>query len=172
MLPDLDGVEVVRALRARGRQTPVLMLTARDATADLVAGLHAGADDYLTKPFSFDVLLARLHAAARRGPAVKGVCLQVGDLTLDPAARLVSRGSRPLSLTRTEFSLLEYLMRRAGRVVTRRALIDGVWGSQRDVEANTLDAFVKLLRQKVDAAGTPPLIHTERGVGYYLREES
>jgi DNA-binding response OmpR family regulator len=145
------------------------MLTARDANADVVLGLNAGADDYLTKPFAFDVLLARIHALARRGPSVQSVLLQVEDLTLDPSTHSATRAGAALGLTRTEFSLLEYLMRRSGRVVTRQALIEGVWGSRRDVEGNTLDAFVKLLRQKVDGAGRMPLIHTVRGVGYEIR---
>jgi len=171
MLPDIEGYDVVRALRARGNRTPVLMLTARDANADIVLGLNAGADDYLTKPFSLEVLLARVRALARRGPAVQDVRLLVGDLTLDSSTRAVTRAGIPLSLTRTEFSLLEYLMRRSGRVVTRQALIDGVWGCSRDVENNTLEAFVKLLRRKVEGAGRHPLIRTVRGVGYSLREE-
>jgi DNA-binding response OmpR family regulator len=171
MLPDLDGFAVLRRLRAEGNRTPVLMLTARDANADVIHGLNAGADDYLTKPFSFDVLLARVRALARRGPAVQTVELTVGDLTLNPTTHTVVRGDSPLSLTRTEFSLLEYLMRRCGRVVTREALIEGVWGIERDVENNTLDAFVRLLRQKVDPTGRG-LIHTVRGVGYTMRDHS
>jgi DNA-binding response OmpR family regulator len=163
MLPELDGFDIVRRMRAGGNRTPVLMLTARDATADIVSGLNAGADDYLTKPFSFDVLLARIHALARRGPSVQTVPLRVADLTLDPSAHAVTRAGHALSLTRTEFSLLEYLMRRAGRVVTRQALIAGVWGTVRDVEDNTLDAFVRLLRQKIDPEGQAPLIHTVPG---------
>jgi DNA-binding response OmpR family regulator len=169
MLPDLDGFAVLRQMRERGNLTPVLMLTARDANADVVLGLNTGADDYLTKPFSFDVLLARIHALARRGPSVQTVQLRVADLTLDPSTHTVVRSGTPLSLTRTEFSLLEYLMRRTGRVVPREALIEGVWGTGRDVENNTLDAFVKLLRQKVDGAGRAPLIHTVRGIGYTIR---
>jgi DNA-binding response OmpR family regulator len=172
MLPDIEGFEVVRALRARGDHTPVLLLTARDTDADVVRGLNAGADDYLTKPFSFEVLLARLGALARRGPALHGVRLRVGDLVLDPSTRTVTRSGAALSLTRTEFSLLEYLMRRSGRVVPRQALLDGVWGCARDVESNTLDAFVKLLRRKVDAGGRPPVIETVRGIGYRVREAS
>lgn len=172
MLPELDGLDVLRHLRAAGDLTPVLLLTARDTNADVVAGLNAGADDYLTKPFSFAVLLARLHALARRGPSVHQVSLTVGSLTIDPSTRSVTRTGVPLSLTRTEFGLLEYLVRRCGRVVTRRALIDGVWGADRDIEDNTLDAFVRLLRQKVDGEGNPPLIHTVRGVGYIVRDGS
>jgi len=172
MLPEIDGFEIVREIRARGKRTPVLMLTARDANADIVSGLNAGADDYLTKPFSFDVLLARVNALARRGPSVQASPLQIGDLTLDSSTHTASRAGAVLALTRTEFSLLEYLMRRAGRVVTRQALIEGVWGSEREVEDNTLDAFVKLLRHKVDHPGRPSLIHTVRGVGYTLRSAS
>jgi len=169
MLPELDGFGVVRQMRDRGNRTPVLMLTARDANADVIKGLNLGADDYLTKPFSFDVLLARVNALARRGPANQTVPLRVADLTLDVSRHSVTRAGVVITLTRTEFGLLEYLMRRAGRVVTRQALIAGVWGADRDVEDNTLDAFVKLLRQKVDSAGRPALIQTIRGVGYMIR---
>jgi DNA-binding response OmpR family regulator len=172
MLPGCTGVEVVRRLRDDRNLTPVLMLTARDAAADIVSGLDAGADDYLTKPFSFAVLLARLRALVRRGPAVHGVRLQIADLHLDTAGHTVVRGDAAVALTRTEFNLLECLMRNAGRVVTRRSLIDRVWGAERDVEENTLDAFVKSLRQKVDAGHPQRLIHTIRGVGYTLREEA
>jgi DNA-binding response OmpR family regulator len=171
MLPDFDGFVVLQRIRDQGNRTPVLMLTARDANADVVLGLNSGADDYLTKPFSFEVLLARIHALARRGPSVQSVTLQVADLTLDPSTHGVVRAGVALALTRTEFSLLEYLMRRSGRVVTRQALIEGVWGPGRDIEDNTLDAFVKLLRQKVDTANRTPLIHTVRGVGYSIRSD-
>src|SRR6266404_4647270 len=145
MLPGLDGVEVTRRLRARKNQTPILILTARDSNADIVKGLNAGADDYLTKPFSFEVLLARVHAVARRGPIPRGVCLEVGSLQLDPAAREVRREGKALELSRTEFSLLETLMRNTGRVVSRDALIAAVWGWDAEVENNTLDVFVHLL---------------------------
>lgn len=171
MLPDRSGVEVVRDLRARGRATPVLMLTARDTQADVVAGLDAGADDYLTKPFAFDVLLARLRALARRAPLQHAGALTLGDLTLDPAAHTVRCAGAVVTLTPTEFRLLECLLRRAGRVVTRHALIESLWGFERDVEANTLDAFIRLLRQKIDRPGQPPRIHTVRGVGYRLGDE-
>jgi DNA-binding response OmpR family regulator len=147
------------------------MLTARDATEDMVAGLNLGADDYLVKPFSFDVLLARLRAVSRRGPIPQPVHLQVQDLLLNPASREVARGSRRVALTRTEYSLLELLMRRAGRVVTRESLIEAVWGFDSDVRSNTLDAFIRLVRDKVDVAGEQKLIHTVRGVGYCLRGE-
>lgn len=171
MLPGMDGFSIARKLRASLNQTPILMLTARDATEDLVAGLNLGADDYLVKPFSFDVLLARLRAVSRRGPIPQPVQMQVQDLTLNPASREVGRGGRRVSLTRTEYSLLELLMRRAGRVVTRENLIEAVWGFDSEVRSNTLDAFIRLLRDKVDLAGEPKLIHTVRGVGYCLRGE-
>ena len=171
MLPDLDGVSIAKRLRAEHNLTPILMLTARDAREDIVRGLDAGADDYLVKPFAFDVLLARLRAVARRGPVAQGVPLGVGDLSLDPSSRTVERGGTRLTLTRTEFNLLEFLLRRAGTVVSRGALIEGVWGYDRDIEENTLDAFVRLLRQKVDGPDQRRLIHTVRGVGYTIREE-
>lgn len=171
MLPGFDGVEVVQRLRARSNRTPVLMLTARDAASEVVRALDAGADDYLAKPFSFAVLVARLRALGRRGPAPHDAQLQVSDLRLDPASRIVTRAGVPIALTRTEHNLLECLMRDAGRVVTRRALTDRLWGSDRAVESNTLDAFVKSLRQKVESGGRPRLVHTVRGVGYCLRHE-
>src|ERR1035438_6826797 len=165
MLPGMDGFSIAKKLRASRNQTPILMLTARDATEDMVAGLNLGADDYLVKPFSFDVLLARLRAVSRRGPIPQPVHLQVQDLLLNPASREVARGSRRVALTRTEYSLLELLMRRAGRVVTRESLIQAVWGFDSDVRSNTLDAFIRLVRDKVDVAGEQKLIHTVRGVG-------
>ena len=169
MLPEMDGFAVARKLRAARNQTPILMLTARDAPEDQIAGLNLGADDYLVKPFAFDVLLARLRAVSRRGPIPQPVQLQVQDLTLDPASREVTRGARRVALTRTEYSLLELLMRRAGRVVTRENLIEAVWGFESEVRSNTLDAFIRLVRDKVDAAGEAKLIHTVRGVGYCVR---
>jgi DNA-binding response OmpR family regulator len=171
MLPGCSGIDVVRHLRTEDNRTPVLMLTARDAAADIVLGLDAGADDYLVKPFAFKVLLARLRALGRRGPAPYSVRLQVADVSLDVAAHLVERGGVAVPLTRTEFNLLECLMRNAGRVVTRRTLIERLWGGERDVESNTLDAFVKSLRHKLDAGDRLRLIQTVRGVGYSLREE-
>ena len=171
MLPKISGLDVARRLRKARIRTPILMLTARDTNVDVVAGLDAGADDYLVKPFSFDVLLARLRAVARRGPTERGVVMTVGDLTLNTGAHEVWRGAEGIDLTRTEFSLLEFLMRRHGSVVTRKALIEGVWGHDREIEDNTLDAFVRLLRQKVDTSGHRRLIHTVRGVGYAVREE-
>lgn len=169
MLPGLDGFSVARRLRADGLRTPILMLTARDASPDIVRGLDLGADDYLTKPFSFEVLLARIRALLRRGPATQDVQLEVGPIRLDPSSREVSRAGEAVTLTRTEFLLLEFLMRRAGQVVPRATLIEGVWGYDRDVENNTLDAFIRLLRSKVEGETGTKLIHTVRGVGYVIR---
>ena len=171
MLPALDGFGVVRKLRAGHVQTPVLMLTARDAPRDVITGLDLGADDYLTKPFSFEVLLARVRAVARRGPIPQPVRLELADLSMDPAAREVRRGNRVINLTRTEYAILELLLRNAGRVVTRDRLIEDIWDGGADIESNTLDAFVRLLRAKVEVGGEPKLIHTVRGVGYTLRQE-
>jgi DNA-binding response OmpR family regulator len=169
MLPRLDGFSVAKRLRAARNQTPILMLTARDATPDIIAGLNSGADDYLVKPFSFEVLLARLRAVSRRGPIAQPPVLQVADLSLDPSAHEVARNGRRIVLTRTEYGLLELLMMRAGRVVTRENLIESVWGFDSNVRSNTLDAFIRLLRDKVDASGETSLIQTVRGVGYCLR---
>jgi DNA-binding response OmpR family regulator len=171
MLPGMDGFAVAKKLRAARNQTPILMLTARDAAHDVIEGLNLGADDYLVKPFSFDVLLARVRAIARRGPIPQPVTLQVTDLTLNPGSREVVRGDRRIALTRTEYCLLELLMRRSGRVVPRESLIEAIWGFDSDVRNNTLDAFIRLLRDKVDAVGEPKLIHTIRGVGYCVRAE-
>ena len=171
MLPEMDGFTVARKLRAARNQTPILMLTARDTSHDLIEGLNIGADDYLVKPFSFDVLLARLRAVSRRGAIPQPVPLQVQDLTLNPASREVMRHGRRISLTRTEYNLLELLMRRSGRVVPREHLIEAVWGFDSDVRGNTLDAFIRLLRDKVDSADDAKLIHTVRGVGYCVRGE-
>ena len=170
LLPRLDGFGVARRLRADGCQTPILMLTARDADRDIVHGLNLGADDYLTKPFSLDVFFARLRAVARRGTAPLALDLAAGDLHLSTATREVQRGSRKLQLTRTEFGLLELLLRNRGRVLLREQIIETVWGHGADIENNTLDAFVHSLRAKVDGPGEPRLIHTVRGVGYTLRE--
>lgn len=172
MLPKMNGYDLARALRREKIATPVLMLTAKDAVPDLVQGLDSGADDYLTKPFAFEELLARLRAVKRRAPVPQSTRLQVGDLVLDPAAREVSRAGASILLTRTEYSLLERLMYRAGKVVPRRSLIEAVWGFDREIEENTLDAFVRLLRTKIDVEGQPKLIHTVRGVGYMIRAEN
>ena len=171
MMPGMDGVALVRRLRAAGKQTPVLMLTARDAAGDVVRGLDAGADDYLTKPFSFRVLLARLRAISRRSVQPLKARLQVDDLLLDPAAHEVSRAGAELSLTATEYRVLEFLMRRVGHAVSRSAIIEGVWGFEEEIEANTVDAFIRHLREKIDLGYERKLIHTVRGYGYILREE-
>jgi DNA-binding response OmpR family regulator len=171
MLPRLDGIEVARRLRSGNNHTPVVMLTARDSVPDIVRGLDVGADDYLIKPFSFSELLARLRAATRRGTIPCVMQLQVADLRLDPATRRVCRGERTIHLTATEFRLLEFLMRRAGRVVTRHSLVEAIWWDFEDVEDNTLDAFISLLRNKVDKGQRRKLIRTVRGIGYSLRED-
>jgi len=169
MIPGIDGFELVRRLRSDGNKTPVLMLTARDTPDDVVRGLDLGADDYVTKPFAFDELLARVRAVSRRGPIEREAVLRIGDLALDPASRRVIRGERIVSLTRREFQILELLMRREGRVVTRGALIEGIWGHGSDVESNTVDVFISGLRRKVD---TPDdglcLIRTVRGIGFSI----
>lgn len=171
MLPTMDGITLARRLREAKNQTPILMLTARDGIADQVKGLDSGADDYLTKPFSFEVLLARLRAVSRRGVIARPVCLEVADLKLDPATREVTRRERVLSLTPREFTLLELLMRNHSRVVTRETILASVWGHDAEVSGNNLEAFVHLLRSKVDKgeANEPRLIHTVRGVGYMVR---
>jgi len=169
MLPGMDGFAITRRLRERHNQTPILILTARDAPSDIVSGLDLGADDYLTKPFSFDVLLARLRALGRRVQVAESTALRVADLTLDTATREVKRASKQLRLTRTEFSILELFMKNAGRVVTRESIIEQVWSDNSEIESNTLDVFVRLLRAKVEPEGEPKLIHTVRGVGYTLK---
>ena len=171
MLPFLDGLEATRRIRTQGNRTPILLLTARDAPQDIVKGLDAGADDYLTKPFSFDVLLARLRARTRVAPSRNRKVFQVGDLILDTELHEVKRAGRTVNLTRTEFSILECLLSASGRVVTRQALIDDVWGAERDIESNTLDAFMRFLRNKIDGNDQARLIHTVRGVGYCVREQ-
>jgi DNA-binding response OmpR family regulator len=170
MLPKMNGFELAKKLRREQIATPVVMLTAKDSVPDVVRGLDAGADDYLTKPFSFHELLARLRAVQRRATPRAQNRVQVGDLALDPDSRQVSRAGVPIMLTRTEYNLLERLMYRAGKVVPRQTLIESVWGFDRQIEENTLDAFVRLLRQKIDPEGKPKLILTVRGVGYMIRE--
>lgn len=171
MLPRMDGLAITRKLRELKNQTPVLLLTARDAASDIVLGLDCGADDYLTKPFSFDVLLARIRSVSRRGAIPRPVFLELADLRLDPASRRVTRGDDELALTPREFSLLELLMRNSGRVIGRETILESVWGYGCDVNENTLEAFVRLLRMKVDTR-EPKLIHTVRGVGYVMRQAS
>jgi DNA-binding response OmpR family regulator len=170
MLPGVDGLQVAKRLRAGGIRTPILMLTARDSVPDVVRGLDVGADDYLTKPFSFEVLAARLRVIARRTSTESSSVLQISDLTLNTEAHEVHRGKRALVLTRTEFVILEHLMRRAGRVVSRDDLIEAAWGIDREVESNTLDVFIFQLRSKIEAGGASRLIQTVRGFGYTVRE--
>jgi len=170
MLPGLDGFEVARRLRKIHKQTPILMLTARDAIPDVTHGLDVGADDYLTKPFAFPELLARIRALARRTPAMLPAQLSVDDLTLDPRNRRVARGEQEIHLTATEYRLLEFMMRRPGRVLGRASIIEAVWGFNENIEDNTLEAFVSTLRNKIDRGFDQKLIHTIRGVGYCVRQ--
>ena len=171
MLPGMPGFDIARRLRQSSSHVPILMLTARDAVSDIVKGLNVGADDYMTKPFAFEELLARLQAVSRRGPVERLPQLKIADLVLDPVTHTVIRSGRPIHLTKTEYSLLEFMMRHAGRVLERTTIMDSVWGFETDIENNTLDAFLRLLRKKVDNGHAIKLIHTVRGVGYVLREE-
>ena len=171
MLPGRDGVEVCREMRRRGRQTPILVLTARSATDDKVRLLDLGADDYLTKPFAFEELLARLRALLRRGPVEPRPVLRVADLELDLAARKVRRAGREIVLTSREFAVLEYLMRQAGNVVTRSMIADHVWNLSYSGGSNVVEVYINYLRRKLDQNFEPKLIHTLRGAGYSLRED-
>jgi len=169
MLPHMDGLEVARQLRRREAETPVLMLTARDALGDIVNGLDAGADDYLTKPFSFVELLARMRALVRRQRLRRKNVLEVRDLVLDLTSHRSFRAGTEIFLSVTEFRLMELLARNAPRIVSRHEILTNVWGPGREVSENTLDAFVRLLRKKVDDGAEVRLIHTHRGFGYSLR---
>ena len=171
MLPGVDGFEVCRRLRQDGVWTPVLMLTARDAIEDRVSGLDTGADDYLTKPFSFDELLARIRALTRRAPGERPSVLEVGELRLDPAAHRAWRGDHELDLSAKEFALLELLMRPAGVALTRNQLLDGAWDFAFESRSNVVDVYVRYLRQKIDRPFETDSIETVRGVGYRLRKE-
>ena len=171
MLPGIDGFEVLRGLREREVWTPVLMLTARDAVIDRVDGLDAGADDYLTKPFSFDELLARLRAIARRGAIERPTVIQVGDLRLDPAGRRAWRGDVELWLTAREFTILELFMRRPGQVLTRLQLLEGAWDMAFESRSNIVDVYMRYLREKIDRPFGRASLETVRGVGYRLRED-
>ncbi|WP_282975897.1 response regulator transcription factor [Saccharopolyspora erythraea] len=176
MMPRVDGLEVARRLRSTGDDLPILVLTARDAVSDRVAGLDAGADDYLPKPFALEELLARLRALLRRASPAdvdredRPEPLRFSDLELDPGTREVRRGERPISLTRTEFALLELLMAHPKQVLTRSRLLEDVWGYDFPTSGNALEVYVGYLRRKTEAEGEPRLIHTVRGVGYVLRE--
>ena len=169
MLPVINGFEVSKRLRLQKVRTPILLLTARDAPGDIVAGLDAGADDYLAKPFVFDVLLARIRARTRAVAAERNTQMRFADLSLDIEKHEALRSGRHLELTQTEFAILTCLMRAAGRVVPRSRIIESVWGD-REVSENNLDVFVRYLRTKVDEPGLPRVIYTERGLGYCLRE--
>ncbi len=171
LMPGLTGLEVCRHLRAGGDRTPVLMLTARDAVSDRVAGLDAGADDYLVKPFALEELLARLRALVRRTGAEQDGRLRFEDLVLDTAAHTATRGARTLALTRTEFSLLELLMRHPRQVLTRDIIHERIWGYDFGPESNALGVYVGYLRRKLEAEGEPRLIQTVRGIGYVLRAD-
>ncbi|MBL1075419.1 response regulator transcription factor [Nocardia sp. 2] len=174
MMPRLDGLEVCRRLRSTGDDLPILVLTARDSVSERVAGLDAGADDYLPKPFALEELLARLRALLRRTSVDSGneasETMKFADLSLDPVTREVWRGERAISLTRTEFSLLEMLMANPRRVLTRSRILEEVWGYDFPTSGNALEVYIGYLRRKTEADGEPRLIHTVRGVGYVLRE--
>jgi two-component system OmpR family response regulator len=171
MLPGIDGFETCRRLRAAGVWAPVLMLTARDAVEDRVAGLDTGADDYLVKPFAFAELLARLRALARRGTDERPSVLQVGDLTLDPAARRVRRGDEEIQLSAKEFSLLETFMRRPGEVLSRLHLLEHAWDFAYENRSNVVDVYIRHLRRKIDEPFGRRSLETVRGAGYRLRED-
>jgi two-component system response regulator MprA len=174
MMPYVGGLDVCRTLRGRKDRLPILVLTARDEVGDRVAGLDAGADDYLTKPFALEELRARLRALLRRSTPDENdelAPLEYADLVLDPAAHTARRGNRPIDLTRTEFALLELLMRNAGRPLPRETIMDRVWGWESEPTSNSLEVFVGYLRRKTEAEGEPRLIHTVRGVGYVVRGE-
>ena len=170
LMPGVDGLEVCRRLRGTGSKLPVLMLTARTEVEDRVAGLDAGADDYVTKPFALEELLARVRALLRRTSDEEGDVVRFGDLELDPTTREVTRGGRPIELTRTEFSLLELFMRNPRQVLTRTIIFERVWGYDFGYASNSLDVYIGYLRRKTEADGEPRLIQTVRGVGYALRE--
>lgn len=170
-LPKLDGLEVLRELRQQKVKTPVLLLTVRATIEDKVLGLDTGADDYLTKPFPFQEFLARVRALLRRRAEAEPVLLQVADLTLDPARRLVRRGSDKIELSTKEFALLDFFMRHPGRVLTRTMIAEHVWDYDFDTETNIIDVYVNHLRKKIDADRYPKLIHTVRGVGYVMQPE-
>ena len=169
LMPGLDGLEVCRRIRAGGSSVPVLMLTARDAVENRVEGLDAGADDYVTKPFALEELLARVRALIRRTVDSTDEKLRFADLELDPGTRDVTRGGEPIELTRTEFSLLELFMRNPRQVLTRSIIFERVWGYDFGFASNSLDVYIGYLRRKTEAGGRPRLIHTVRGVGYALR---
>jgi two-component system, OmpR family, response regulator MprA len=171
LMPRIDGLELARRLRAKGLRTPILMLTARDEVHDRVAGLDAGADDYVVKPFALEELLARVRALLRRTDAGAGELLRYADLELDPRSHEVRRGGEPIELTRTEFSLLELFMLNPRQVLTRSVIFERVWGYDFGYGSNSLDVYIGYLRRKTEVSGRPRLIQTVRGVGYALREQ-
>jgi DNA-binding response OmpR family regulator len=171
MMPKRDGFDVCRQLRADNSQVAILMLTARDAVVDRVAGLEIGADDYLVKPFDFGEFLARVRALLRRQHVYRGPVLKVGDLTLDTSGQTARRGDRALVLTAKEYALLEFMMRNADRVIGRAELAEHVWDNSYDAFSNIIDVYIRRLRQKVDAGEQTPLIHTRRRVGYIITAE-
>jgi two-component system response regulator MprA len=170
MMPRIDGLEVCRALRSKGDRTPILVLTAKDAVSDRVAGLDAGADDYVVKPFALDELLARLRALLRRVGGEQQDKLRFADLELDPVAYEVRRGGRRLELTRTEFHLLELFMRHPRQVLTRSIIFEHVWGYDFGADSNSLTVYIGYLRRKLEEGDEPRLLHTVRGVGYVMRD--
>ena len=172
MLPGMNGYEVCRSPRNDGNKTPILMLTARDAERDIVEGLDAGADDYLAKPFSFDVLLARIRALLRRPNEKLEEVLQVGDLKLDPSSKKVTRASQEINLTAKEYGVLEYLMRNKGKVLSKEQIISHVWDFDADVLPNNVELFIMFLRRKIDKPFKSKLIHTVSGFGYKLEKKS
>jgi DNA-binding response OmpR family regulator len=169
MLPRMDGFAVIKHMRAANIMTPTIMVTARDAMADIVRGLDLGADDYLTKPFALDVLLARVRAVARRGPVTNPSNIEFEDLKLSAETHTLQRGDRTTSLTRTEFALLKTLLRRPGSIVSKDALVEAGWGMNSDVSDGTLYVFMRALRAKIAQPGETQLLHNERGVGYTVR---
>ncbi|MCI0663763.1 MAG: response regulator transcription factor [Acidobacteria bacterium] len=171
LLPGCDGMEVCRTLRSSGNNTPILMLTARDTTADKIAGLNCGADDYLTKPFEFEELVARVNALLRRGPVMKDSKLECEHLILDTIGHTLMIGGNPIELSAREYQLLEYLMRNTGRVLTRQQIADQVWGSEYDPLGNVIDVYINYLRNKIDTDDRHKLIHTVRGLGYLFKSK-
>ena len=171
MMPVMNGYEVCEKLRKGGNHTPIIMLTAKDQDRDIIKGLDTGADDYLAKPFSFDVLLARIRTLLRRPHHSLGEVLSVGDLTLDPVDKRVVRGNVPITLSSKEFAILEYLIRNPGRVLSKNSIITHVWDFDADILPNTVEVFVAYLRTKIDKPFKTPLLHTVRGFGYKLSVE-
>ena len=172
MLPKLDGLSLMKEIRQRRINVPVLVLTARVTVADKVMGLDLGADDYLTKPFAFEELLARVRALLRRGSAAAPAMLAIANLRVDPATHEVTRGSKKIELTAKEYALLEFLLRRRDQVLSRAVIAQHVWGVNYDTFTNVIDVYVNYLRKKIDSGFEPKLIHSVRGVGYVLKEES